>query len=262
MRIESNDLRIAYDLARRDLAARYSNASLGVFWIFLTPIVLALIYWLVFGRFLQLRWTDPATAADVGYIAPFFAGLATYLFFNDIIISSLNVFKRKRNFVRRSPFPTWVIWLSNIMRATISASASLVVLFAITAANSGFRVESLIWTPVALALIAFVTVCYSFFLSVIGPFFGDLEEAVRLSMRVLFYTSSVTYPITLAPAPIAQYLWFNPLLALVESLRRAVVFGLPPDLAPSLMHVMVAAAFGLAGVWLYRRVRGAIVDVV
>lgn len=254
--------KIAWDLALRDLQQRFSHASLGVAWLLVTPLCLAGIYWFVFSQVLDLSWKDPATGAPVGYIAPFFAGLAGFLFFNDVAVSSLGVFHRKRTYVRRSPFPPWVLWLSNLMRAGVTAGATLLVLLAVAASSGVLKIEALIWTPVALALVAFMGVALSLTLAVLGPFLGDLEEGARVLFRMLFYAAPVTYPLELVPAQFAPFAWLNPVTVIAEALRAGAVFGQPPPLAPALAHLAAFAAIGAIGLWLYRRAKGAIVDVV
>jgi lipopolysaccharide transport system permease protein len=64
------------------------------------------------------------------------------------------------------------------------------------------------------------------------------------------------------PERFAGYLWANPLTVLVEAVRNSFVFGLAPfPLSYVVMLVSSLALFG-AGVWLYSRLRGPIVDVV
>ncbi|EHS53108.1 hypothetical protein PDO_4440, partial [Rhizobium sp. PDO1-076] len=79
---------------------------------------------LVFGYFLRLKWVHPVSGAEVPYIVPLFAGLATYLLLTDIVMASLSIFRQKREYVRRAAIPIWVLWLSMIMRVGIASAVN------------------------------------------------------------------------------------------------------------------------------------------
>ena len=241
---------LARDLAYRDISARYGNSIGGIFWIIITPVSFAGIYWLVFAHFFQ------------PYLVPLFAGLATYLLLNDIIIASLSTFGHKREYVRRAAVPLWVLWLSMAIRVAVSAAINFLVLTAMALIAGLISWQSLVAIPLALFLVLVFAIAISLFLSLLGPFFKDLDEISRILLRVLFYTSPVTYPLATVPERFAGYLWANPLTVLVETVRNAFVFGVSPTpLSYGVMLVSSLALFGV-GIWLYSRLKGPIVDVV
>ena len=253
---------LARDLAYRDISARYGNSIGGIFWIIITPVSFAGIYWLVFAHFFQLKWINPITGTQVPYLVPLFAGLATYLLLNDIIIASLSTFGHKREYVRRAAVPLWVLWLSMAIRVAVSAAINFLVLTAMALIAGLISWQSLVAIPLALFLVLVFAIAISLFLSLLGPFFKDLDEISRILLRVLFYTSPVTYPLATVPERFAGYLWANPLTVLVETVRNAFVFGVSPTpLSYGVMLVSSLALFGV-GIWLYSRLKGPIVDVV
>ncbi|TCR82351.1 ABC transporter permease [Rhizobium sp. BK376] len=258
----TRNARLAWDLAHRDISARYGNSIGGLLWLVITPVSFAGIYWLVFGYFMHLQWLDPVTGAKVPYLVPLFAGLATYLMLTDVIMSSLSTFRLKREYVRRAAVPIWVLWLSTLMRVAVGSAVNFLVLAAMAIIAGLMSLKSLAVIPPALLLVIVAATALSLFLSLLGPFFKDLDEISRILLRVLFYTSPVTYPLSTVPERFAGYLWANPLTVLVETIRNSFVFGLPPS--PLSYFVMFASSLALfaAGIWLYSRLKGPIVDVV
>src|SRR5690606_35461452 len=109
----------------------------------------------------------------------------------------LSVISSKRNYVRRSPFPIWVLWLSNLMKAGVPALVSVAVLIALAAGLGLLKVGAVLFVPLALGLIFLTTAAVSVPLAMLGPFFGDLQEGARVLFRVLFYAAPISYPITL-----------------------------------------------------------------
>ncbi|OWW02296.1 multidrug ABC transporter permease [Rhizobium sp. R72] len=258
----ARNARLAWDLAFRDIAARYGNSIGGPFWLIITPVSFAGIYWLVFAYFLRLKWLNPVTGAEVPYLVPLFAGLATYLLLTDVIMASLSTFRQKREYVRRAAVPIWVLWLATLMRVAVSSAVNFLVLAAMALIAGLLSLKSLIAIPQALLLVMIASVSISLFLSLLGPFFKDLDELWRILLRVLFYTSPLTYPLSTVPERFASYLWANPLTVLVEAVRNSFVFGLAPSPLSYAVTLISSLALLGAGFWLYSRLKGPIVDVV
>lgn len=102
------------------------------------------------------------------------------------------------------------------------------VLAAISFSAGLLSLKSLVAIPQALLLVLFSATAISLFLSLLGPFFKDLDELSRILLRVLFYTSPITYPMSAVPERFAVYLWVNPMTVLAEGVRNSFVFGLAP----------------------------------
>ncbi|WP_327205971.1 ABC transporter permease [Rhizobium beringeri] len=148
------------------------------------------------------------------------------------------------------------------MRVSVGSAVNFLVLASMALIAGLLSLKSLAAIPQALLLVVVAASAISLFLSLLGPFFKDLDELSRILLRVLFYTSPITYPLSTVPERFAGYLWANPLTVLVEAVRNSFVFGLAPfPLSYVVMLVSSLALFG-AGVWLYSRLRGPIVDVV
>lgn len=254
--------RLAMDIAIRDLQARYKRSLAGLLWLVLTPMAMLGIYWTIFGVVFDVTWQHPFTKEEVGFVLPFFVGLVFYLFFSDIVVSSANLFVSKRNYVIKSSFPIWVLWLANFIRAGSHGLVNLGILLLLAFNEQRLSVGGLLWMLAGVTSGLLFVGALSLLLSCLGPFVGDISEAAQLALRVLFYTSPVTYPLDIVPEGYRFLLWFNPLTHIIEPLRRAIVFGTGPD--PSLMMLFNTISVVLLGLslWIFKRTRGVIADVV
>lgn len=254
--------RLAWDLARRDLQAKYKRSFLGIFWMVLTPLCLLTVYTVVFGGILKVSWNEPGTNISVGFVLPFFIGLSIYLLVSDIVNSSTVVYASKRTYVVKSPFPLWVIWLANLMRAYVHGVIYAVMVLILCVFYSVIELQSIGWAFVLLLLSVTIISAVSLILSVVGPFIGDISEAVRLLMRVLFYAAPISYPVSMAPEAYRFILWLNPLTVIVEPLREALVFGKGPSMVVFLSLSVSAVLLSVFAVWLFNRIKGVVADVV
>jgi lipopolysaccharide transport system permease protein len=254
--------RLALDLAIRDLEARYKRSMVGWVWLFLTPVVLIGIYWMVFSVVLQVTWEHPITKEKAGYVFPFVAGLLFYIFFTDALVSSTTLFVSKRTFVIKSAFPIWVLWLANIIRAATHASTTLIILLIIVFTKQPLSSAAIIWSLVALFNGLLFTCAVSLLFSCLGPFIGDMTEVNQLALRVLFYVSPIAYPLDKVPENVRVFLWFNPLTYIVEPLRNAVVFAEPPEPIRMIFFSLFSFLLLSLAIWVFRRTKGVIADVV
>lgn len=258
------NIRLAWDLARRDLSAKYRRSVLGGMWLLLTPLCLLGIYSLVFGRIFGIEWKIPhlGDVVSVGFALPFFVGLSVYLALSDLANSSAVLFASKRTYVVKSPFPLWVIWLANLLRAAVHAGVTLVLVLVLAIFQQRLTLFGLGWMGIGLLCCSMFVSGLSLLLAALGPFIGDVSEAFRLLLRVLFYATPITYPLTLIPQPYRDWMWFNPLACMVEFLREPIVFGQIPPL--DVLGIFFVCSLLLMGgaLWVFRRVKGVISDVV
>jgi lipopolysaccharide transport system permease protein len=258
-----DNLRLAWDLARRDLAAKYKRSIVGPLWLVLTPLCLLGIYWLVFGVMLGVQWKVPHRPEEgIGFLLPFFTGLVVYLTVSDLVNSSSALFASKRTYVVKSPFPIWVLWLANLLRGGVHAGVMLGLLLAVALLQHRLTWSGLAWLLPALAICGLFICGLSLLLAALGPFIGDISEAMRLMMRILFYATPITYPLTLVPEALRGWLWFNPLTAMVEVLRAPLVFGSMPEPVLLIGFSLVGAGLLLLSAFVFSRVKGVISDVV
>lgn len=259
------NLQLAWDLARRDLAAKYRRSAMGSVWLVLTPLGLLGIYYLVFGRIFGVSWQAPALHGHevaAGFILPFFVGLAVYLVLSDVVNSSTVLYASKRTYVVKSPFPLWVLWASNLLRALVHAAVNFSLVLALAALQQRLSLPGIAWLLVGFALCAAFIASLSLLLSALGPFIGDISEAMRLLLRILFYATPITYPLTLVPQPWRDWMWLNPLTCMVEVLRNPVVFGLPAPMGATAGFAAATVALAAVSLWVFRRVRRVVSDVV
>lgn len=233
-------------LTRRDLRVRYSTSALGYLWSILDPLVMSGIYYFVFTViFKRSVGEDP-------YIVFLLAGLLPWMWFNGSVSDCTRAFLRDAKLVRSTTIPR-TIWINRIVLSKgIEFIASLPVLafFAVLAgATLGWGV---LFFPLAVALQAILTVGIGLIVAPLVVFFRDLERAVKLILRFLFYATPIIYSVHNIPEPLAPWMAFNP-LAGIFGLYRATFF--PTEFDP--YFVIVAALMSLVlltiGVFVFRR---------
>jgi lipopolysaccharide transport system permease protein len=254
-------LRLAWDIALRDFRLTYSRSLFGRAWVVVSPLALIAIYWLVFGVALDVRWTLPSAGAT-GFLLPFLCALVHFVLLAEVMGSATNVFIVKRTFVQKSSLPLWILPFSAWLRAVLAGLVPLGLLLVLAAVTVAPAATGYLWAVGAAMLAALVALGACLLLAAVGAYVGDLAPMMQLFVRVLFYAAPVTYPLAMVPDAVRGWLWLNPITALAEVTRAALVY----DTAPPPHAVAIAVAMAIAaiasGAFVHSRVRRYIPDVV
>jgi len=205
-------------LTRRDLRVRYSTSALGYVWSILDPLVMAGIYWFVFTQVFQREvGTQP-------YIVFLLAALLPWMWFNGTVSDATRAFLREAKLIRSTKIPR-TIWVNRLVLSKgIEFVASIPVL-AVFAIVAGAAVNwELVFFPLAIVLQAVLTAGVALIVSPLVVFFRDLERAVKLALRFLFYASPIIYGTHDLPAALQPWAAFNPLSG-IFALYRAGFFA-------------------------------------
>jgi ABC-2 type transport system permease protein len=205
-------------LTRRDLRVRYSTSALGYVWSILDPLVMAGIYWFVFTQVFQKE------VGSQPYIVFLLAALLPWMWFNGTVSDSTRAFLREAKLIRSTKIPR-TIWVNRLVLSKgIEFLASIPVL-AVFAVLAGATVNwDLVLFPLAIVLQAVLTVGIALIVAPLVVFFRDLERAVKLALRFLFYASPIIYGTQDLPVELQPWAAFNPLSG-IFSLYRAGFFA-------------------------------------
>ena len=225
---------------------RYSTSFLGYLWSVLDPLVMAVIYWFVFTQIV-----DRAIGAEP-YIVYLLAGLLPWTWFNGAVGDSTRAFIKDAKLVRSTRLPRSV-WVARIVLSKGVEFVLAIPVVAIFAIVYGAQLTwGVLWLPLAIVLQAVLTLGLGLIIAPLVVFFRDLERAVKLILRFLFYASPIIYGLADLPDGLDVWASFNPLAGII-SLYRASFF--PEEVEPR--AVIVAAAMSLlalgAGALVFRR---------
>ncbi|NHF62423.1 ABC transporter permease [Microcella pacifica] len=233
-------------LTSRDLRVRYSTSFLGYFWSVLEPLVMAVIYWFVFTQIVQ------RSIGAEPYIVFLLAGLLPWMWFNGAVGDATRAFIKDAKLVRSTRIPH-TVWVTRIVLAKgieFLASIPVIVVFAIIFGAT--LTWGVLWLPLAVLMQTVLTVGLALMIAPLVVFFRDLERAVKLILRFLFYGSPIIYGLSDLPGGLDLWASFNPLAGII-SLYRASFFPEQVDATAVLIAAAMSLLFLGAGILVFRR---------
>jgi lipopolysaccharide transport system permease protein len=216
----------------RTVKIKYKQATVGIGWAVLQPLLAAAVFSLVLGQF--------AKVPRDGVIAPvfFLCGMVPWTYFSAATGTAMESVIKDASLVRKVYFPREILPLSAVIAALVDLAPGLVIL-AIVAALYGYPpgVEWLAM-PLPILLLIATAVAASLLPAALNVYYRDVRLALPFFLQVGLFASAVVYPLSAVPEP-WRAVWgiANPVVTAVDSVRRIVAHGSWPQ------PEMLAAAF-------------------
>jgi lipopolysaccharide transport system permease protein len=265
---------VLFTLVERDIRVRYKQAVLGAFWAILQPLVLMLVFSVLFGRIAKLG------SQGLPYAVFSYTALVPWQLFSSSIGSATNSIILNYGMIRKTYMPREVFPLGAVLSSMVDFAVSSAILLAILTAY-GFH-PRLTWVayPMILVVLVALTAAASLLVAGITVYARDTRYGMPLILQILLYATPVAYPLSrLTGITTVQghaekgllyghaflqkaYPYLNPLSPILDGFRRVLVLGQWPDWKPFgfaaiLAFVSLAAAYA----W-YKRVDRYFADVV
>lgn len=241
---------LTWQLAQRDLAARYRAARLGLLWAALTPLLLLAIYTFVFSVVFAARWGRSAAETRGEFALALFCGLMVYGVFSEVMIRAPGLIVGNPNYVKKLVFPLEVFVPAALLAALVNLLINLGVwLVGWALIMRCWPPATGLWAPLVLLPVCLTTLGLGWLAASLGVFLRDLGHAVLLLVQMLFFLTPIFYEADKVPPPYNYLLQVNPLTHSVQDFRGALMWGDAPDwpwLAAATAASLVLAQFGYA----------------
>jgi homopolymeric O-antigen transport system permease protein len=231
---------LLWNLALAELKARHRQTALGMLWAIAQPLSMMVVTTVVFSMFVRLS-DDAVPYAIVAYV-----GLWSWLLFANSLTASVASIVGNMNLVTKANFPREVIPLSKVV---VTGFDFLIGLFFLAVLMAIYRVPltlSVLVVPGLLVIQGAMIVGMMLICSAMYVLHRDLGALLPLGLQVLMLISPVLYPLSLVPEQFKTVYLLNPMAALIEAYRTALLYGQFPTLR-SLGGAFLAAVllFGL-----------------
>lgn len=247
-------------LLMRDIKERYAGSVMGVFWTFLQPLLFILIYWMVFSRILNVR--IKADTGEIPFIAYLLSGLLPWLALQEGVLRGASSILEKRYIIKKVIFPAELFPLSSVLSSLIHYSLGIfffLIFYFIWKGNFSLSIVPL--TASLLMLQIFLTSGLALLFSSVAVYLRDVVQILGVTFQVLFYMSTVLYPIDAVPAGLREIILLNPFTTLTEAYHKVILYGGFPEMNELIYLVAVTSIVFFSGVCLFRKLKGGFADV-
>lgn len=215
---------LLYELVKTDFKLRYQGSFLGILWSVLKPLMMFVVMYFVFVRFLKI--TDPNIPH---YPITLLLGISLWGFFTEATSLGMNSIVARGDLLRKINFPKYIVILSSMATALISLTINLgvVLLFAIiSGVGFGWKI---VLVPFDILLLFGAAFGFSLILATLYVKFRDISHIWDVFMQILMYSMPIMYPISLVSKvaifgiSLSKIMMINPIAFAIQDLRHNLV---------------------------------------
>ncbi len=200
---------------QKEIRGKYKGAWLGFIWSLLNPILLLLVYSIIFPFILKIEIENYPM-----YLA---VGLLPWTAFTAIIQTGSFCAIVNGNIIKKVYFPREILPISVVTSGTINFLYTSIVLFAFLIFGGVGLSWYALFFPLILLVQYLVMLGITFILSSVTVYVRDLEHLIGIALMVLFYGTPIVYTMDSIPSNIAWILNLNPMTHVIEG-YRAILF--------------------------------------
>jgi lipopolysaccharide transport system permease protein len=240
------DIRLVWELTKRDFVERYSGSVLGLVWEFIWPLVTMSVYIVIFSKVMGAKL--PGSHYTHGYGVYLIAGLVPWLAFSRTIARTSTLFVDKKALITKirvslPVFPLFVILSESI---TFAISIGLYVVFLLVS-DVGIH-WLVIFLPFIYLAQQILAYALGFLVATLQVFIRDLKEIVGIVIFVWFWLNPIVYVPEILPASVQSALLFNPSFWFIDAYQKIFVYQQAPNFNYLIVlvvigHVILAGAY-------------------
>jgi lipopolysaccharide transport system permease protein len=250
------NLHLVVSFARRDIRAKYKQTAIGAAWAVIQPLMLMIIFTLVFSTF--------AKVPSDGLPYPIFtySVLIFWTFFATTISQGTVAMTANATLVRKIYFPRETLLLAVILSGLVDLAIAAVILAGMFVYFGIGVTPTVLWAFPLLALQILFCLAVILVTSAVHVRFRDIGHALPLLLQMWMFASPVAYPLSSVPEWLRPYYLLNPMAGIVDGYRRVLLRGETPDLGVLAVGFVVVAIAILVAYTMFKRAERTFADVI
>jgi len=206
------------ELVRTDFKLRYQGSFLGYSWSLLRPLLLFVILYVVFVRFLKLGTDVPH------YPVYLLTGIIIWNFFTEMTVQSLGSIVGRGDLIRKIRIPRWIIVFSSSISALINLGLNIIVVAIFMVINHVGLHDTLLFVPLLLLEVYLFALGLSLAFSALYVKFRDVGYIWEVILQAGFYLTPILYPLSrIKNVTFQKLILINPMAQAIQDIRYSAV---------------------------------------
>lgn len=226
-------------LVLRDFKIKYKASVLGVFWSFLNPLLMTLVYHLVFSNLFS---------SQENFVVYLMTGTVLFNYVSESTTLGLNAIVGNAGLITKVYIPKFIYPLSKVLSSAINLVISMIPMMVLMLLTHLPFTKGLLLLPILVFLLILFCTGLSCILSTCMVFFRDTQFLWSVLLLMWNFLSPVFYPESIIPSSIIGIYRMNPLYQYMNFMRSIVLYGTAPD--PGCFGYCLAASLISLGIGL------------
>lgn len=230
---------------QKEIRGKYKGSFLGVLWSFLNPLLMVLVYALVFPYIMRMNVPN--------YLIYLITGVIPWNFFTTCITTGCNCVWINGGIIKKVYFPREILPISVVVAGLINFLISCVIILIFTIIGGiGISIQ-LLWLPLIAIIQSALSLGLLFVLSAINVYVRDIEYLVAFLLNLLFYATPILYTASMFPSKVRWILYLNPMSSIVDAYRSIFYYKVMPNLTSLALVGILSFIILIIGYIIFRK---------
>ena len=209
------------ELVLREIKIMYKGSVLGIAWSLIYPLLLLVVFQIIFGVMFS---------PNIPHYASFvFVGILIWTWFQMSLIQSAGSIINSRELIKHPGFPSQIlpiVMVTTHMVYFILALPILLVFLTFFGPGLNGAISAL---PLIMVLQFVLTLSLAYLIATACVFFRDTQQILTVVLQLVFFLSPIFYAATIIPDTYQPLYQLNPMVHLLSSYRGILLKGEFPD---------------------------------
>lgn len=210
----------------REFVVSYKQTILGPLWLFIQPMLTALMYVLVFGNIAKISTNGQPM------VLFYLAGIIPWNYFSNCLAKTSTSFRDNQNILGKVYYPRLITPLSIVssllIRNAIETTFFVCILAYYLFIEAAIEPNShLLLIPFYVLIMAGLGLGIGMLITSLTTKYRDLVFLLQFGVQLLMYASPVIYPVNAIPEKYQLFILLNPMTSIIEGFRYAFLGGDP-----------------------------------
>ncbi len=249
-------------LASRNIAQKYRDTALGALWSLVSPLILLVIYTLLFSVIFETKWTGEG-ADDFPYALLMFSGIIFFTLYSEVVNTATGLVQGNAQLIKRTQVDARILPLSSALSSVFTLGLNFLPFLGLYLILVGLPPATALLLPVLMVPLLILSTGVSLFVAAIATYVRDIQQLVPLITTATLFLSPIFFSLETIP-PKGQTLvkLFSPLGVVLPASKDLLFFGRIPNLSELGIYSVVAVVIFALGWRFYSAASRGFADVV
>lgn len=204
---------------RRDLTTTYKQTLLGPLWFFIQPILMTMMYVLIFGKIANI------STGGMPKILFYLGGITIWNYFQECLTKTSETFISNQNLFGKVYFPRLAAPISIVISGLIKFGIQFVLflfvwLYFLNQSDEAIQPNiTIVLLPLYLLLMSGLGFSYGILISSLTTKYRDLRFLIQFGIQLLMYATPVVYPLEIVQQKYQWIILLNPVACITEAFK-------------------------------------------
>ena len=229
---------------KREILDKYKGNLTGITWVFIQPIIILLIYTLVFEKIFNTKFPE---AENIGFIVYLAIGFWPWTAFSEAVLKSITVIVDKKDLIGKVKMDFKIsVYATVTANFMLNIIGYIIVLVVLIASGKEFNYSALPLLIFPILQLYFFALALGLILSSIQIFIKDTLNLITTLMTLWFFMTPIIYSISMMPDYLKNIIKINPIYTPISFIHTSLLTNKP---LPWIDMIVLSIAIGIL-LWL------------